>query len=332
MLAAAIIAALLAKTAVADPARQTVVWNAALDLRELPPKSRPSQLRAAVDARQAVAAGVQPIFAVAVNGIVIARVNADARAPTRIVARLDDRLLAVRNRVEISLHATCNDRRCERALSAVPPIRQVGISLDAPAAGVTDFSQIVTRLRPGIAFRSDGSVAAPALARGVQAALAPLAPADPRGPATILISREAPKGVRPPLRFDLGPVRIDRSDGAPVVSEAKMGSITAVQLIRGGGRPLIWVRPADDGTLPPSFEIDRGNVALFDRNGRVISFSTSRDRAVKIAYPPGSDAYGTDRTMLIWRLSLLGIWLIASITLFLFWRRLRRTAAARAAA
>lgn len=326
LILAAACALLLPGTALARA--DAVRWTARLDLRELPANTRPASVGVEVDARRAARAGLRPTVAIAVNGIVVGRTAARRTTPTRMAAPLQGRLLSVRNRVEVSLSAECGDDPCRRLLSATPAPDTIRFTLGKPEAGVTDLSQIVTRLRPGIAFRSDGGALAGPLAAQLRAALAPHAPADPRAAATVLISRAPPAWARPPLRFDLGPVRLQRSDGATILPAAAMASITAVQLIRGGDRPIVWVRPADDGSLPPRMEIDQGDVALFDRAGRVIGFSTRRDRAVRIAHAPGVDADGAARATAIWRLSLLSLWLAVSVALFLFWRRLPRPARA----
>lgn len=307
-----------------------VAWRYQLDLRDLPASTRPAEVSAVVDARVAARAGTATLVSLAVNGIVVARRSAAREGPTVVHARIEDRLLSTRNSIEVSAAAP-QCLNCEAALATARPVSAPRFRLEPPSGGATDFSQVVTRYRAGLAVRAT-SAEDRQLAALVKDALGPRAPADAKAKAVIHAGATPPGGVTPPLRFDLGPVRLVRSDGVEIASDDTLRRSTVVQLLRAGDRPLVWVRPGKAGAVPPELRLDEGDVALFDATGRTLEFSTKRDRAVRIAYGAGVDAYGANRTMELWRFGLLAFWLIATVFLAIVFRRLPRPQQSAAAA
>ena len=50
----------------------------------------------------------------------------------------------------------------------------------------------------------------------------------------------------------------------------------------------LWIRTAaaEEDLVPPSqLQLDRGNVAILDKNGVAFAFSTERDRLIEVVYP-----------------------------------------------
>lgn len=310
---------------------QAASWQGNLDLRTLPANTRPSAIAVAVDAREAAARGFTPVISIAVNGIVVAHLPASRTDLTRLSMPLQDRLLSVRNMVEVAASLPdCEAGPCAEALATARPAGPARLSLSSPEAAATDFSQLVTRFRAGVTVHADGADAG-RLADLFLREIAPAAPRGTNGPAHLYIDAEPPAGLHPLIRFDLGPVRLMRSDGPEILSAEQLDARTTVQVLRFGAEPVVWIRPGT-GPLPRSMTLDAGDVAIFDERGRDIAFSTARDRAVDITYGEGVDPSGGHRRTLIFRLGLLLLWLVASLFLFRFFRKLPRPQRSDAAA
>ena len=313
--------ALAQGTAAARTAART--WASNLDLRTLPADSRPAVIDVAVDAAEAARSGARPLVTLSLNGAVVARRFASRTGPTALRYEPEDRLLSIRNRLEVAVTLPfCHVAACADALDSVRLSRQPRARLGPVEPDLTDFAQLPARLRSGIEVRAEAP-AGRQLAAMAQAALAPEAPAGEQAPARIVVSDQPPKGSNPRLRFDRGPVALRRSDGAPLVPAAALAGLTVVQLLGTPDRPLLWIRPGEQ--LPPSLDLDHGDIALFDSAGRVLAFSTQVDGAVEIAYPPGADPYGQERATRLWRLSLLAFWILLTIGTLLVLRRLPPT-------
>lgn len=317
----AIALAVAATTDAADARAEA--WCYVFDLRNLPAQTRPAAAVAELDMAEPAAAGERRIASLAVNGTVIARRTAQDAGRIAIEAPLQDRLLSTRNVIELAVSSSgCGANGCPERPGTTRPAGPVRFRLGSPQGEVDDFSQLVTAYRAGIALTAEGprAEALAALARG---ALAPAAAIDPGASARLHVAATPPAGTRPLLRFDRGPVRLVRSDGVEEISARVMETMTSVQILAGRDRPMIWIRPGSDAQLPATLELSEGDIALFDRAGRAIAFSSRRDHhALRIDYTAGFDPYGADERMLIWRLVLLGLWLAASIFLFVIYRRL----------
>ena len=315
------------RPALAQEAAAARTWTSDLDLRTLPANRRPATIEAAVDAAQTARSGARPLVTLALNGNVIARRFASRTAPTTLRYEPEDRLLSIRNRLEVAVTLPfCRGQACAEALGTVRLSHAPRARLGPVRPGLTDFAQLPTRLRNGIAIKA-GTAQGRQLAAMAKAALAPRAPVDARGPARIIVGERPPEGTSPRLRFDLGPVALRRSDGAPLVPANDLAGLTVAQLLGTPDRPLLWIRPGDK--LPPRLDLEHGDIALFSESGRVLAFSTETDRAVQIAYPPGVDPFGQERATRLWRLALLAFWILLTIGTLLVLRRLPPTPGAR---
>jgi hypothetical protein len=315
--------ALLLAMVASQPARAqenraaALSWRAALDLRDLPARTRPAALSVSIDAAEAARLGARPLVSLALNGNVIARRFAAASGPTVVNARPEERLLSVRNRVDIAVTLPfCTGPGCQQVLGSVRLAEPLQIGLGPVRADLTDFSQLPTRLRSGVAIEAQDAPSR-AFAELAMAALAPRAPVTEQALARIVVSQQPPAGTRPPLRFDQGPVALQRSDGALLASSAALEGLTVVQLLGSLERPVIWVRPGK--RLPSELELDEGDVALFDHGGRVLAFA-ARDGAVVVANQ--TEAAQRERETRLRRLALLAIWVLITLATLLILRRL----------
>jgi hypothetical protein len=316
--------------AAASPSSAGILGAGWMDLRSLPANTRPGAVAVQIDTREAVRRGYRPTLSLAINGIVLTHLPASGTEVTRLAMPLQDRLLSIRNRVEVAAAVPgCDTPACADALETVRLTSPARFTLSSPEAAPTDFSQLVTRFRAGVAVDAHGQEAQ-RLADLFLAEVAPQAPRTEQGPARIHVGAEPPAGLLPLIRFDLGPVGLRRSDGPQILSANDVAARTTVQVLRFGREPLVWIRPG--AAVPTRMEFDSGDIAMFDAEGRDIAFSTKRDRAVEIAFPEGVDPYGGHRRTMIYRLVLLALWLVASIFLFRFFRKLPRPQRSDAAA
>ncbi|HEY0960096.1 MAG TPA: hypothetical protein VGE05_12625 [Novosphingobium sp.] len=293
-------------------------WVGTLDLRTLPPGKRPSAITVRIDATTPQRHGAAPRLTISINGVVIGRTWTSADAPTILRAPIEDRLVSTRNRVEIAVTDTasnCPDCSMQGARLAETPRIELARAAEKPIL----FSQHITRLRRGVAVVSE-SQRDHALAAMAVAALAPHAPQDKNAPSRIVVSRDAPLGTNPPLRFDKGAVTIADRNGRTLYDRARIDRMTIVQMARTGDTPIVWVRPAADGGLPPRMELDYGNVTLFGPTGREIAFSSDQDGDLKIAYASAAEADA--RSWLYWRLAVIAAWLLITFGTILIVRKL----------
>lgn len=295
-------------------------WHATLDLRRLPPETRPASVGVTIDAREAVQQDGSVRVAVALNGVVIGRARAEPHRPTPLTFAIEDRLLSTRNHVSVAVTST--EQSCSGSDCTISRARLDGgfrIAL-APATGLpVSFAQHATRFRAGVAIEADNPHDW-ALGELAAQALAPQAPHRPDGPARIVVSRAAPPGTSPPLRFDTGPVELKDRDGNVIYDQAALDRLTVVQVLTRGDTPILWMRPGSDMRPVGPIELDHGTVALFGRAGREIAFAPEQDHAVAVAY--AADAQREARFGLYWRLGILAVWLAATAGLLIILRRL----------
>jgi hypothetical protein len=105
--------------------------------------------------------------------------------------------------------------------------------------------------------------------------------------AFIIISRGEPAETDPRLRFDQGALTIERSDGKALIELSNGDDApTVAQVLHSGRTAGLWLRPGN--TLPdpdaPGTRLDRGDVAVIDRAGIALAFSTEQEQTVTIAY------------------------------------------------
>lgn len=302
------------------PTGHLKTWHATLDLRELPPGTRPATFAVTVDAHLGEAVRQVPRVTIVVNGVVIARTWARRGEPTRIETKVEDRLLSTRNHVTVaitSLAQQCPEAACDVGQAELRG--DIRFSLAEATTRPVTFAQHVTRFRKGVAVKIVDPRDRPLGALAV-AAIAPHAPQRAAGPAEIVVSRERPKGLTAPLRFDTGDVEIRDRDGRLLYDHAKLEQFTLVQLARRGDRPVLWVRPGKWPLAATPLELDYGSVALFGPRGREIAFSPDQDHALSIVY--AADARREAQTGLYWRLAVAAVWLLATAGLLWVLRRL----------
>ncbi len=187
------------------------------------------------------------------------------------------------------------------------PAQLLGSSeiLTTPAAEAPrDFFEMASHFREGVtlfvesrnAFQQRGHLAMlTELAGNLVPARAPVSVRfldDGAAPQTsgpfMAISTRAPEHAEPAVRFDQGRTIIKGPEGRTIADLGGLKNTTVAQLVRAGLNQGLWIRTAaaDEDLVPPSqLQLDRGNVAVLDRNGVAFAFSTERDRLIEVVYP-----------------------------------------------
>ncbi len=103
----------------------------------------------------------------------------------------------------------------------------------------------------------------------------------------IIVSHSEPADTDPRLRFDQGALAITRSDGRLLVDLANKETMpTVAQIVQTANSGGLWLRPGN--TVPRAesrpIRLDRGNVAVIDKAGIALAFSTDRKEAAAISY------------------------------------------------
>lgn len=311
------------------PSGHQKVWQAALDLRDLPSGSRPSSIAAEVDAGGLLQHGEETFKAsISINGIVVAQRAIAPGQKAKLQAELQDRLLSTRNRISVALTAlgqACPTDACDVRNGELRGPIQYSINTATPEP--ISFAEHITRFRSGVSLH----VADPRdsqLGKLAIQSVAPQAPIRMEGPAEIIVSRVPPSGLQAPLRLDTGPVDIKDREGHVLFDQARLEALTIVQLVRRGNRPVLWIRPGTEPVAQEPFELDYGNIALFGSRGREIAFSAKQDHDLTIAY--AATAIREARTGLYWRLGVAGAWLVLTIGFVGVLRRMKPIAPAAA--
>ncbi len=302
------------------PINNQKVWRSTIDLRTVPAGAMPSAITVVVDAAEASALGNAPRISITLNGIVVARSWAAQNNPTKLKAEIENRLLSMHNRVEITVTLTrpeCADRLCSfgRVRLVQPPTISLVPASDQPLS----FHEYASRFRQGVRVTA-ASPSEQTYAKLAVDAIAPLAPRQDNAAAGIVVSGEAPHGTDPALRFDAGSFDIRDQDGNIILDQRQLDRLTIVQLVERNDEPLLWVRPGSRALPPRQMDLDYGTIALFSHAGQELAFSPDEDRALKIVYR--ADALREARLGFYWRLAIVLIWFAITVGLAIIIRRM----------
>ena len=172
---------------------------------------------------------------------------------------------------------------------------------DGPAPG-EDFFLMRQAFRDGVTV-----VAEPGVAESAWPLLLPLAGAlipdratvtgaaqlsQAEGP-FIYVGANAPAGSDPAVRFDQGAVEILDGDGGVMFAGAGLEALSFVQVVETEQGTGIWIRPGDGPAPEPSrsipLQLDRGQLAILDQDGLVLSVARSRTDLLQVRYPDQTD-------------------------------------------
>jgi hypothetical protein len=311
-------------------------WQIGFSTRDLPQATRPQaievELRAAPDGGRAVAS-------VLMNEVLLGAAPLPADGRLRMELPVPERLLGLENRLAVTL---------QRAAPGLPAQLLPGSALRlAPAPAPAEFLALPPRLAEGFEVLLDapgGALPVEALdpllwvlralaPAGVPITVTPVEPGlapEPRRP-FLAVTQEAPAGTAPAIRFDSGRIRLSDRSGARLMEIDATTPLLVAQLLETGGRHGVWLRSADGRPMPfvaPSAapRLDRGDVALLDRGGVSLAWSTRTPVLVSPSYP---EAQASRSDLLAWRPAVVGLLWVAGFALVAYaFARPRRDKAA----
>jgi hypothetical protein len=312
-------------------------WEVNFSERDLPAGKAATGLRLDVAVGHDTNAA-PPIVNAFVNGTLLASAPAAAKGPTRLIVDLPEGLSGASNTVRVSVIRQPKGGNCETLPVGYPAqlLPSSEVILDDAPRGTDDFYRLTSRMHDGVTVALPGGQDAATLAKLLPIAASAVAGLVPRGaPITvtfdqaapkgpfITVSRDAPDGAKPPIRFDNGRLVVSDSNGNAMYDGAALDRRAIAQLVEVGGNAGLWLRPAADFSSPnEALALDRGDVAFVTDRGIDLAFSTKRDRLIDIRYPDQLNVFAYLAKYRLWLIALA--WL--AITAGFIWslRRLYR--------
>lgn len=304
---------------------ERATWSLDFSTRDLPSGTRPEALE--VEFRTAPdPAGGRPVLTVLLNEVMLGAATLPAEGRARLSLPVPERLVGLDNRIGIVLHRPS-------ATGPAQPLPTSAIRL-GPAGAPREFLALPPAYAAGVEVFVDapgGVLAAEALnpllwvLRALVPASAPIAvtlvePGTAPRPtgAFLAATRMPPAGTTPTLRFDAGQVVLTDRDGRALLDIGGIQRVLAAQLLRAEGAPGLWLRlPALLPALPSAApRLDRGDIALLDRQGVALAWSTAEAAPlVRVAYP---EARQEVSAILAWRPYVVALLWVAGMGLVVY--------------
>lgn len=104
--------------------------------------------------------------------------------------------------------------------------------------------------------------------------------------AYIAVLKEPLAQTAPSMVFDSGRMQLRRTDGKVMLDLSAEDAPTVAQIVHNGTTAGLWIRPGigRHAALERPIKLDRGNIAVLDRNGIALAFSHGGEQLVSIAY------------------------------------------------
>ncbi len=315
---------------------------ASIDMRRLPPGTRPARLL--LDVMVAPdGAGEKAVVSAFVNERLLGSTVAATGEATHLDLLLPDGLVGTIANVRVVIQRDSAQGDCRFEPQGYPAQILGSSALVLADADATphDFSDLTSRfsqrleiLLPGAAGdRPDRMLdmvtevaaqlspdAAPLAVDFIPGGSAPL----PDRP-FIVVSDTPPEGAAPRVRFDLGRVAVTDRAGRRLLDLGGFVGGAVVQIVAAGDYPGLWIKPlsADQSMpTPKDIHLDHGDVAFVDGNGVALAMSTERDTVVRISYPDQVSWLSVAGRFRPWIIA--GLWLFATAALLLILQRMFR--------
>jgi hypothetical protein len=319
--------------------------SAIVDIRRLPPETRPSRLL--LDVMVAPdGSGAKAVVSAFVNERLLGSTIASIGEATHLDLSLPNGLVSnIANiRAVVQRESAQGDCRFEPQGYPAQLLGSSALILSSADGASHDFSDLPPHFAKGIKLLLPAATAdQPTLALGIlsqvtdqlSADVAPLivnfsasgAPA-PDGP-FIAVSDRPPVGANPRVRFDRGRVLVADRSGRTLLDLGGFVGGAVAQVVDAGNYPGVWIRPlAANGAAPSPNELhlDHGDVAFIDGNGVALAMSTERDTVVRVTYPDQVSWLTVAERFRSWIIA--GLWLFATAALlFILQRMFRRRSA-----
>jgi hypothetical protein len=319
----------------------------AIDIRRLPPETRPTRLL--LDVMVAPdGAGEKAVVSTFVNERLLGSTVAAIGEPTHLDVALPPGLFGIIANVRALVQRDSAQGECRfeaqgypaqilgsstvmlgtadgapHDFSDLPPHFARDVRLLVPAAAADQpvailgiLAQVVNQLSPetaalSVTFTNNGG--------------APIADAP-----FIAIGDRPPSGASPRVHFDRGRVAVNDRAGRTLLDLGGFLGGAVAQVVTAGDFPGVWIKPlAADGSAPSPNELhlDRGDVAFIDGNGAALAMSTERDTVVRVSYPDQVSWLSVAERFRSWIIG--GLWLFATAALLFILQRLFRRRPAR---
>ncbi|MGG5808705.1 hypothetical protein [Falsiroseomonas sp. CW058] len=307
-------------------------WSLDLSTRDLPPGTRPEAVQVELNGPPGTE---RAIASVLLNEVLLGSAALPPDGRLRIGFPVPERLVGLDNRISVLLHRPAAGPPAQllpgsaiRLGPAPPPAEFLGL----PPAMAEGFELLVDA--PGGVLAAEALNLPLWLLRALAPAGAPITvtPVEPGtaprpGRAFLAATREAPAGSAPRLRLDAGRIELTDRRGERLMQVDAGSPLLAAQLLQAEGRPGIWVRSPDGRNLPflppaAAPRLDRGDIALLDRQGVALAWATGRPALVAVAYP---EARAETSPLLAWRPWVVGVLWLCGVGLVVYaFRRPRR--------
>src|SRR3984885_7899445 len=315
---------------------------AAIDMRRLPPGTRPARLL--LDVMVAPdGAGEKAVVSAFVNERLLGSTVGATGEATHLDLLLPDGLVGTIANVRVLIQRDSAQGDCRFEPQGYPAQILGSSSLVlAGADGAThDFSDLAPRFAHGLELLLPVAAAdQPGLVLGLVAEVVnqlstdatPLSvsltaagnaptPAEP----FIAVSDVPPAGATPRVNFDHGRVAVTDRAGHMLLDLGGFVSGAVAQIVTAGDYPGLWIKPTSaDGSAPApaALHLDHGDFAVVDANGVALAMSTERDTVIKISYPDEVSWLNVAGRFRSWIIA--GLWLFATAALLLTLQRMFR--------
>ncbi len=321
--------------------------TAVIDMRRLPPETRPARLL--LDVMVAPdGAGEKAVVSAFVNERLLGSTVAATGEATHLDLLLPDGLVGTIANVRVLIQRDSAQGDCRFEPQGYPA-QILGSSAlvltDAPATP-HDFSDLTSRFSQKLEILLPAAAAdrpdrmldlVTEVAAQLSPDTAPLAVDFTPGGSTplpnapfIVVSDTPPEGAAPRVRFDLGRVAVTDHAGRTLLDLGGFVGGAVGQIVTAGNYPGLWIKPLsqDQSTpTPKDVHLDHGDVAFVDGNGVALAMSTERDTVVRISYPDQVSWLTVAGRFRSW--IVVGLWLFATAALLLILQRMFRRRQAR---
>jgi cellulose synthase operon protein B len=236
------------------------------------------------------------------NGRLLGSRRASGAVPTTLSLSVPEGLVGRDNTLSVRLQRPPRDGACVAPAPGQPVQLLPSSTLELSLGGDTpnEFFHLPQLFRGGVdvILPTDPAALREALTHFLSTAI-DLLPND--GPITlrqeerpaagdrpfIIVSREEPAEADPRLRFDKGALSISRQDGKLLLDlSGGEDTPTIAQVLRTPRTAGLWLRP---GRAVPeqgaqAIRLDRGDIAVIDKAGIALAFSTAEKQAVNVVY------------------------------------------------
>jgi hypothetical protein len=318
-----------------------------LDIRKLPPATRPARLL--LDVMVAPdGAGEKAVVSAFINDRLLGSAVASIGEPTHLDLELPPGLFgSIANvRALVQRDSAQGDCRFEAQGYPAQILGSSALVLASAAGPPHDFSDLTAHFARGIsllvpASAADQPVTILGLVTETVNQLSPdITPLSvvftnntsapvPDSP-FIAVSDRPPSGANPRVHFDRGRIVVTDRSGRTLLDLGGFAAGAVAQLVTAGDYAGLWIKPlAPDGSAPYPAELhlDHGDVAFIDGNGVALAMSTERDTVVRISYPDQVSWLTVAERFRSWIIG--GLWLFATAALLFILQRVSRRRAAR---